>query len=134
MMRVSFVASTLIALSASGCVAKGFFTDGTSVSMGRADRGVLRGGRALALSGPGYTVPPSWAERRTHFGTDELVLAIERAAARVESEQPGALLGVGDLSVRGGGDMPFHRSHENGRDADLLFYSVDAAGQPLAPP
>jgi penicillin-insensitive murein endopeptidase len=30
--------------------------------------------------------------------------------------------------------MPYHRSHENGRDADLIFYAVDAAGTPLGPP
>jgi penicillin-insensitive murein endopeptidase len=115
------------------CAGKGLFTDGSSVSLGRADRGVLRGGRELALAGSGYTVPPTWAARGTQWGTDELVGAIQRAAARVERERPGGLLGVGDLSQRGGGNMPFHRSHENGRDADLLFYSVDETGAPLPP-
>jgi penicillin-insensitive murein endopeptidase len=123
----------LLGLTVASCVGRGYFTDGTSVALGRADRGVLRSGRALALTGEGFLVPPLWAARNTRFGTDELVSAIERAAARVACEHPGALLGVGDLSQRGGGNMPFHRSHENGRDADLLFYSVDAEGAPLAP-
>jgi penicillin-insensitive murein endopeptidase len=123
-----------LALGSAACVGKGLLTDGSSVSMGRADRGVLRGGRALPLAGPGFVVPPEWAGRGTQYGTDELVGAIERAAARVSDEHPGALLGVGDLSRRGGGDMSFHRSHESGRDADLLFYSVDDEGEPLAPP
>ena len=40
---------------------------------------------------------------------------------------------MGDLSRRGGGSMSFHKSHENGRDADLIFYAVDDQGAPVAP-
>lgn len=117
-----------------GCVAPGILTDGTSVSMGRADRGLLRGGRAIPTAGDGFVVPPTWVARGSQFGTDEMVAAIARAAGRVAKELPGGTLGVGDLSQRNGGNVPYHRSHENGRDADLLFYSVDDAGQPLPPP
>ncbi len=130
-LRIAALIPGLVATA--GCVARNMFTDGTSVSVGRADRGVLRGGRALPLAGPGYVVPATWAMRNTNYGTDELVGAIERAAAKVTAELPGAVLGVGDLSRRGGGDMSFHRSHEAGRDADLIFYSVDDAGAPLPP-
>ena len=36
-----------------------------------------------------------------------------------------------DLSSRGGGERyAFHRSHQSGRDADLLYYLRDAGGQP----
>jgi penicillin-insensitive murein endopeptidase len=128
------LALTAVLLGAApGCVARGFFTDGSSVSMGRADRGVLRDGHELPLAGKGYQVPPVWAKRGTNYGTDEMVGAIQRAAARVADRLPGGTLGVGDLSHRGGGDMSFHRSHENGRDADLLFYSIDMMGAPLPP-
>ncbi|MSP59099.1 MAG: hypothetical protein EXR72_01955 [Myxococcales bacterium] len=131
--RFAFVSFLLLLSCSAGCVARAMFTDGSSVSIGRADRGLLRGGRQLAAAGDGFVVPPTWAARGTQWGTDELVSAIERAALRVAGEHPGARLGVGDLSRHGGGDMSFHRSHENGRDADLLFYAVDEVGAPLSP-
>jgi penicillin-insensitive murein endopeptidase len=57
-----------------------------------------------------------------------------RAARQVARAHPGATLGVADLSRRGGGESPEHRSHHTGRDADLHFFSVDDAGKPLPPP
>jgi penicillin-insensitive murein endopeptidase len=119
--------------AASGCVGRALLTDGTTVSIGRADRGILRGGRQLPPEGAGYVQPPLWTARGTSWGTDELVGAVERAARVVAERYPGALLGVGDHSRRGGGRRPYHRSHENGRDADLIFYAVDAEGRPVAP-
>lgn len=67
------------------------------------------------------------------FGTAELVGLLERAAAAVARRFPGARLGVGELSRRGGGDIDGHGSHENGRDADLAFYMLDARGRPYEP-
>ena len=58
---------------------------------------------------------------------------ISRAAAAVEREHPGSWLGVADLSREQGGSAPYHRSHQSGRDVDLLYYSVDAAGAPVKP-
>jgi penicillin-insensitive murein endopeptidase len=115
-------------------VGRALFTDGTSVSLGAAHRGALRGGRALPTAGEGYVIPPSWQARGMWWGTDELVAAVERAAQRVAAEYPGSMLGVGDLSQRGGGGVPLHKSHESGRDADLIFYAIDADGTTLAPP
>lgn len=78
-------------------------------------------------------MPSLWRERRANWGTEELVGAIRRAARRVTREYPGGTLGVADLSRRGGGDALLHRSHENGRDVDLIFYAVDARDRPLPP-
>jgi penicillin-insensitive murein endopeptidase len=83
--------------------------------------------------GDGYVIPPRWRARGSCFGTEELVLALVRAARAVSREAPGAQLGVADLSPRGGGPTLHHRSHENGRDVDLIYYAVDAAGRPLRP-
>src|SRR5262249_7532585 len=106
-----------------GCAGPGLLTDGTSISMGSFNHGALRRGARLPVRGPGYVVPALWATRGTQYGTDELVAAIERVAKRVAREWPGALLGLGDLSQKGGGDSVLHRSHENGRDADLIYYA-----------
>jgi penicillin-insensitive murein endopeptidase len=133
MLRLPLLALCLAA-ALPGCVHRGFFTDGTSVSLGRSTRGALLHGRELPPAGVGYQVPLPWRARGASFGTDELVAAIERAAARVAERFPGGTLGVGDLSSRRGGAAVHHRSHENGRDADLLFYAVDDEGLPLPPP
>ncbi|MFW6050492.1 MAG: penicillin-insensitive murein endopeptidase [Myxococcota bacterium] len=72
--------------------------------------------------------------RNDHFyGTWELVQLVERAAWRVWSRIPGARLSVGELSAENGGDIPDHRSHENGRDVDIAFYMLDGRGEPFEP-
>ncbi|MDH5672311.1 MAG: penicillin-insensitive murein endopeptidase [Myxococcales bacterium] len=101
-----------------------------SRSLGGPDSGQLQGAVALPERGPGFIHNP----RRPHdarHGTVELVQAIVRAAAVVERELPGSGLVVNDLSLPEGGPIAQHGSHQNGRDADILFYSVDTRGRPL---
>ncbi len=130
----SLVALTgLAGLWLGGCTAPGFFTDGGSVSVGTFTGGYLRHGTRLPEKGEGYLVPNLWRTRGASYGTDELVRAIQRAAKRVATEYPGGTLGVADLSRLGGGDSELHRSHENGRDADLIYYAVDEDGRPVLP-
>ena len=133
MRRALTLALLLLPLAASGCYGPGMFTDWSSISVGTFGKGWLRHGRGLPAKGEGYVVPELWRSRDARYGTDELVMAIERAARRVRREYPGSLLGVADLSRRGGGDSTLHRSHENGRDADLIYYAVDDKGRPVTP-
>ncbi len=128
-MRVFGLALLLL----SGCLGPGYFGDGSSISGGAFNHGYLRHGAKLPPDGEGYVVPPLWRVRDSSWGTDELVGAIQRAARRVHREYPGALLNIGDLSVRGGGDSVLHRSHENGRDADLIYYALGNDGKPAPP-
>jgi penicillin-insensitive murein endopeptidase len=123
----------LLGVALTSCAAPGLFTDGTSVSVGSFTHGCLRRGARLAPKGEGYVIPPLWAVRETNYATDELVQAIAHVARRVRREYPGGVLGIGDLSQKGGGDSVLHRSHENGRDADLIFYAVDDRGKPVEP-
>jgi penicillin-insensitive murein DD-endopeptidase len=113
-----------------GCAVPGLLTDGTSVSVGTFTRGILRRGARLPAQGEGYVIPPLWQVRNSNFGTDELVGALQRVARRVRREYPGALLQIADLSQKGGGENVLHRSHHNGRDADLIYYAVDERGKP----
>jgi penicillin-insensitive murein endopeptidase len=108
-------------------------------SQARRRRRVLVAGRlaeaiVLPESGEGYRVPPMWAARGLSWGTRPLVGLIERAAARVASEVPGSMLWVGDLSAHDGGPTAWHRSHQNGRDADLIFFARDDQGEPAPMP
>jgi penicillin-insensitive murein endopeptidase len=116
-----------------GCAGPGLLTDWSSISVGTFTHGLLRHGARLPLRGEGYLISPLWAARNSNFATDEFVVAIENVAKRVHREYPGSLLQIGDLSTKGGGDSVLHRSHENGRDADLIYYAVDERGKPAPP-
>src|SRR5215471_5058094 len=115
-----------------GCVGP-LFGDGTSVSMGTSNAGALRRGVLLPPVGDGYVVPPTWVTRGSSFGTDELVDALVRSSRVVMRQRPGGTLGIADLSPRGGGATVKHKSHENGRDVDLIYFAVDDSGRPLRP-
>jgi penicillin-insensitive murein endopeptidase len=106
---------------------------GVSVSCGAVNRGALFGALKLPDRGPFHVVPEPWASRDHHYGTAELVGLIQRAAAEVEAAQPGGVLGVADLSAALGGRAPGHRSHQSGRDADILYYARDVHGAPFIP-
>ncbi len=69
--------------------------------------------------------------RPLHYGTDELIGLIHRAARTVYRHHH-TRLSVGDLSASGGGPVGHHASHQSGRDADISFYVVDARGEPVA--
>lgn len=104
-----------------------------SISCGAANRGALYGGVMLPQAGIGYVTPEPWWSRGRRYGTVELVGLIMRAAAAVEQQHPGGLLGVADLSSASGGVIAGHRSHQSGRDVDLVFYALDPSGTPFPP-
>jgi penicillin-insensitive murein endopeptidase len=100
-------------------------------SIGMPHRGVLTDGADLPRRGEGYR----WLrDDDRHHGLPRFVATIERAAATVARERPGATLGVGDLSARTGGQLMPHLSHRSGRDADLLLYLTTLEGAPVESP
>ncbi len=115
-----------------GCAHHGVVDDGTSVSYGKGNKGALHTGVKLPLTGDGYWVPPRWKRRGNIYGTDELVALVVRVGRRMQRELPGVQpFGVADLSPRVGGPSRFHRSHQSGRDVDVLFYYMDESGKSL---
>ncbi len=105
----------------------------SSVSCGAANRGALAYPAELPAKGPGYVIPGPWEKRGLHYGTEELVGLIQRAAATVVGNYPDSVLGVADLSKPRGGAAAQHRSHQSGRDVDLLYYALDPQGKPMPP-
>jgi penicillin-insensitive murein DD-endopeptidase len=101
-------------------------------SIGSPNRGVLAGGAQLARDSEGLR----WLRGNDrHWGSPRFTAAIERAAARVAHERPGAHLLAGDLSTpTGGGPLAPHFSHRSGMDADLLFYVTTLQGAPVDSP
>ncbi|HKU42854.1 MAG TPA: penicillin-insensitive murein endopeptidase [Polyangiales bacterium] len=101
-----------------------------TTSLGAPARGTLQGAVRLPDRGPGYSHNPKRPDA-ARYGTVELVQAIVRAAAVVERDLPGSSLTVNDIGLEHGGPIAQHGSHQNGRDADILFYVLDKAGKPI---
>ncbi|HVV85846.1 MAG TPA: penicillin-insensitive murein endopeptidase [Kofleriaceae bacterium] len=116
--------------AAPGCVQLGVVGDGTSVSWGPANRGVLLDGVQLPVQGDGYVVLPTWSSRGTQWGVDELITVVTWTARAVAREHPGTVLAVGDMSIDGGGRSKHHASHRTGRDVDFVLFGVKD-GKPL---
>lgn len=104
-----------------------------SISCGSTNRGALSDAAMLPSEGVGFVIAEPWRSRGSRYGTTELVSLIERSSAAVAHEHEGSQLSVADLSKEGGGPIPSHRSHQNGRDVDLIYYAVDAEGHPFYP-
>lgn len=112
------------------CVPLGVIGDGTTVSGGRANRGWLLDGRRFADEGEGFVTPAAWRARGLRYGTDELVGLLTTTARAIAQANAPMRLAVADLSHAGGGPAsPHHRSHQSGRDVDLLLYLRDARGR-----
>ncbi|MFH1533274.1 MAG: penicillin-insensitive murein endopeptidase [Pseudomonadota bacterium] len=81
--------------------------------------GYLDGGVQLA-DGPGVKVKhPEWA-----WGRPAAVRTIEAVGAALAEAFPGSILVVGDLSRKGGGAFPPHKSHREGTDADIGLFRL----------
>ena len=92
--------------------------DGPPVSWGSPSSGRLFNGLAMECS-PGLRV----RNQARSYGTHRTINLLKAAAADVQARWPDAPeLVVGSLSSRNGGPMRPHRSHQNGRDADLSYY------------
>jgi penicillin-insensitive murein endopeptidase len=100
-----------------------------STSVGSPSNGRILGSVALPLSGPGFRFN-SRRDSSARYATVEVVSAIERAAARVQTQFTDSELVVNDLSLAEGGRIAHHGSHRAGRDADILFYLRASDGTP----
>jgi penicillin-insensitive murein endopeptidase len=103
----------------------------TPLSIGAPNAGHLEHGQHLVESAYIRYVG-AYAIGDAHWGVKPLVDAIDRAAREVRRRFPDAVLGVGQLSRKDGGEIDRHHSHESGRDADLGFYLVDSLGRSVS--
>lgn len=80
----------------------------------------------LPRSGQGYYCYS--ANRSKQFGLARTIQAIEAIArAWFINHRSGPLIGVGNISFKGGGLMPPHRSHQRGIDVDFRLLRKDGA-------
>ncbi|MGE3973233.1 MAG: penicillin-insensitive murein endopeptidase [Bdellovibrionales bacterium] len=96
----------------------------TPQSRGSFDRGSLVNASLLPSKGSGYIASP--AHRLKHYSNFELQKVITFAAAEVRKKYPqGSPLEIGSLSPANGGRNGDHKSHQNGTDADIYYYSIN---------
>ncbi|MFK8002416.1 MAG: penicillin-insensitive murein endopeptidase [Polyangiales bacterium] len=105
-----------------------------STSVGSPQRGHLVAGVALPASGAGFRFQTIRGNPSARYGTEEMVAMLLAAVAGVESEAPGSLLVIGDLSLPEGGRIHGHGSHTSGRDVDIRYYALDEGGEPRSEP
>ncbi len=101
-----------------------------SASIRNPNDGWLRGGVPLPLAAPGLRFNPN-RDEGARYGTVEVVRTLLEAAARVDRELGGLPVTINDLSLQAGGPLPHHRSHQSGRDVDVLFYQFGPDGRPI---
>lgn len=81
--------------------------------------GYLDGGVQLA-DAPGVKVKhPKWA-----WGRPVTVRTLEAVGAALAETFPGSIMVVGDLSKKGGGAFPPHKSHREGYDVDVGLFRL----------
>jgi murein endopeptidase len=109
--------------------------DHPSRSIGSPGAGRLEHGVLFPATGPDHF---AWSFReqqiggsaRTRWGHCRVVHAVLRGLAAYRGRNPGApRVAVGDLSLRHGGEIDGHSTHENGRQIDLYFPRRDRRPQ-----
>lgn len=121
-----------LVLGGAGCL--GVFADPSgSASLGSNARGALFRGVEVPAEGPGYAVPETIRARHARWATAETAAWLSRSFAALAEVVPDALVPLGDVSRRRGGQAPGHRSHESGRDVDLFFLARHEDGTRFYP-
>ena len=73
----------------------------------------------------------SYEDAKNQFGTSETIEAIDALGEQWANENPDApRIGIGDISLEGGGPMPDHNSHQNGVEVDIRPVRMDGVEAP----
>lgn len=100
--------------------------ESVSESVGRPHRGNLLRAERLRPH-PGYFI----RNRHRSWGTLETMQWLHQGFDAVREAHPGGpRVRLHDISLRRGGRMEGHRSHQSGRDVDLSYYQRRCGGQP----
>ncbi|MFG1625568.1 penicillin-insensitive murein endopeptidase [Kribbella sp. NPDC049227] len=83
---------------------------------------------ALPQSGPGFYCKSTGRQ----FGRRETLRAVTAVAAEWQRRHPsGPRIGITDISLRGGGPMSPHKSHQRGTDVDIRPVRNDGKEEPV---
>lgn len=101
-----------------------------STSIGESNKARLENAAEMPLKNAyGYKIANP--DRKTHFGTDEMVFGLLMLAAEMaERYGTDGTFTVYDIGHAEGGKLSPHISHQSGRDVDLGFYLCDDKNRP----
>lgn len=91
-------------------------------------KGSLANATAIPLESQGLV--KVFRGKNRNYGTEELTRMIYSVAAEISKEFPNReRLQIGDVANKNGGSIGQHKSHQNGLDADIVYYRVDKKEQ-----
>ena len=102
---------------------------GPPSSVGQANGGKLIGATPMEHKGKHHTFTWTAKKKKSNYGTLQMVALLKRAAATVDWAVDGPPLVLGSISYEHGGKIGSHKSHQTGRDVDILFYVVAKDGK-----
>lgn len=83
----------------------------------------------LASPGQGYY---SYKPATNQYGLSETIRALQTIGSQWHRAHPsGPRIGIGDISLKGGGPMPGHASHQKGVDIDIRLVRNDGQEAPV---
>jgi hypothetical protein len=91
---------------------------------------VMRAGYALLpqMSGNGYY---SYSPVTSQYGTAATISSLVRCCRRFAEQNPDVPVGIGDMSLANGAEMKPHKTHRNGRNADIRPLRKDGKMLPV---
>ena len=98
-------------------------------SVGAPWSGHLENPVAMPLQGRHWRFTGTSQKRGTNYGTKDIVALLTRAADTVDHFVDTPPLVLGDIGAEHGGKLGHHKSHQAGRDVDVLFYVIDPHGK-----
>jgi penicillin-insensitive murein endopeptidase len=122
LLLVVFLAALTAPLHAFAC---------SSRSAGYPDAGKLYGGVQLSGRNAPLRLQSFTLVYDYRWGTCALVHGLQELARSVRGKIGRQPLLIGNLSQKGGGEMPVSTSHESGRDVDFPLFTMTASGRPL---
>lgn len=74
-----------------------------------------------------YGTPPGGAGQYAHPKLISLLLMVEHRWQGIENRK----IGIGNISLAGGGKYPAHNGHKSGRDVDIRLFRKDGKEEPV---
>ncbi|HIA00984.1 MAG TPA: hypothetical protein EYN06_10525 [Myxococcales bacterium] len=99
-------------------------------SVGKPWAGKLTKGVAVSLKGKHHCFTWNVRKKGSNFATPLMRNLMCRTSKAVARKLGGPPMVLGSISREGGGHMFPHKSHQSGRDVDILFYMLNPEGQP----
>jgi penicillin-insensitive murein endopeptidase len=99
-----------------------------SRSVGSVTRGFLVEGERVEQPHPSLLFLPTQFRRGLLYTSDPMRRILRAVSTFVAEKHPSAIVQLGNLGHRTGGDIPYSVSHNSGRDADLAFFLTGPDG------